>query len=77
MLDRVEAFREWAGEVSGREVSEGALDSSVRVYNENRRAFELFEERMAESPGFFRGRDVITSYSIHDTKLYETARTSS
>ena len=60
MLDRVEAFREWAGEVSGREVSEGALDSSVRVYNENRRAFSLFEERMAESPGFFSGREFLT-----------------
>ena len=60
MLDRVEAFREWAGEVSGREVSEGALDGSVRVYNENRMAFSLFEERMAESPGFFTGREFLT-----------------
>jgi benzoyl-CoA reductase/2-hydroxyglutaryl-CoA dehydratase subunit BcrC/BadD/HgdB len=60
MLDRVEAFREWAGEVSGREVSEGALDSSVRVYNENRRAFALLEERMAESPGFFTGMEFLT-----------------
>ena len=60
MLDRVEAFREWAGEVSGREVSEGALDSSVRVYNENRRAFALLEERMAESPGSFTGMEFLT-----------------
>jgi benzoyl-CoA reductase/2-hydroxyglutaryl-CoA dehydratase subunit BcrC/BadD/HgdB len=60
MLDRVEAFREWAGEVSGREVSEGALDSSVRVYNENRKAFALFEERMAESPGSFTGMEFLT-----------------
>lgn len=60
MLDRIEAFREWAGEVSGRKVSEGALDSSVRVYNENRRAFSLFEERMAESPGFITGREFLT-----------------
>src|SRR3990172_746194 len=48
LLDRVEAFREWAGRVSGREVSEGALEKSVRVYNENRRAFSLLEERMTE-----------------------------
>jgi benzoyl-CoA reductase/2-hydroxyglutaryl-CoA dehydratase subunit BcrC/BadD/HgdB len=60
MLDRVEAFREWAGDVSGREVSEGALESSIRVYNENRKAFSLFEERMAESPGFFTGREFLT-----------------
>ncbi|MDH3382715.1 MAG: 2-hydroxyacyl-CoA dehydratase family protein [Deltaproteobacteria bacterium] len=60
LLDRVEAFREWAGKVSGREVSEGALDSSVRVYNENRRAFALLEKRMAESPGSFTGREFLT-----------------
>ena len=60
MLDRVEALREWAGEVSGREVSEGALDCSIRVYNENRRTFALFEERMAESPGFFTGMEFLT-----------------
>ena len=60
MLDRVESFREWAGAVSGREVSEGALESSVRVYNENRRAFALIEERMAESPGYFTGMEFLT-----------------
>jgi benzoyl-CoA reductase/2-hydroxyglutaryl-CoA dehydratase subunit BcrC/BadD/HgdB len=59
MLDQVEAFREWAGKVSGREVSEGALDSSVRVYNENRRAFALLEERMVESPGSFTGMEFL------------------
>jgi benzoyl-CoA reductase/2-hydroxyglutaryl-CoA dehydratase subunit BcrC/BadD/HgdB len=60
MLDRVEAFREWAAKVSGREVSEGALDRSVRVYNENRSAFALLEERMAESPGSFTGMEFLT-----------------
>jgi benzoyl-CoA reductase/2-hydroxyglutaryl-CoA dehydratase subunit BcrC/BadD/HgdB len=60
LLDRVEAFREWAGRVSGREVSEGALEKSVRVYNENRRAFSLLEERMAESPGAFSGTEYLT-----------------
>ena len=58
MLDRVEAFREWAGTVSGREVSEGALERSVRVYNENRRVFALLEERMAETPGSFSGTEL-------------------
>jgi (R)-2-hydroxyisocaproyl-CoA dehydratase beta subunit len=59
MLDRVEALREWAGAVSGRKVSEGALDGSVRVYNENRRAFALLEERMTESPGSFTGTEFL------------------
>jgi benzoyl-CoA reductase/2-hydroxyglutaryl-CoA dehydratase subunit BcrC/BadD/HgdB len=57
MLDRVEAFCEWAGRVSGREVSEGSLDRSVRTYNENRKSFALLEERMAESPGSFSGSE--------------------
>ncbi|HJX73612.1 MAG TPA: 2-hydroxyacyl-CoA dehydratase family protein [Candidatus Deferrimicrobiaceae bacterium] len=60
LLDRIEAFREWAGRVSGREVSEGALEKSVRVYNENRRAFSLLEEKMAESPGAFSGTEFLT-----------------
>ena len=52
LLDRIEAFREWAEEVGGRPVSEGALDRSLRVYDGNRRRFGLLEERMAESPGY-------------------------
>ncbi len=60
MLDRVEAFCEWAGRVSGREVSEGSLDRSVRTYNENRKSFILLEERMAESPGSFSGSEFAT-----------------
>ena len=59
-LDRMEAFCEWAGSVSGREVSEGALERSVRTYNENRRAFSLFEDRMAESPGAISGAEFLT-----------------
>ncbi len=59
LLDRMEAFREWAGRVSGREVSEGSLERSVRVYNENRRAFALLEERMAESPGYLAATDLV------------------
>jgi benzoyl-CoA reductase/2-hydroxyglutaryl-CoA dehydratase subunit BcrC/BadD/HgdB len=55
MLDRVEAFREWAGEISGREVSEGALERSIRVYNENLQTFGLLEQRMRDSPGSFSG----------------------
>ena len=57
LLDRVEAFREWAGEASGRGVSEGALERSVRTYNENRRAFFLLEERMADAPGWISGKE--------------------
>ncbi len=60
MLDRVEAFREWAEWVSGREVSEGSLERSVRTYNENRKSFTLLEERMAESPGSFSGSEFAT-----------------
>lgn len=60
LLDRMEAFREWAGEVSGREVSEGALERSVRAYNENRRIFSRFEDRMAEAPGSISGAEFLT-----------------
>ncbi len=60
LLDRLEAFREWAGEVSGREVSEGALEKSVRAYNENRRIFAHLEERMTDSPGSFSGAEYLT-----------------
>jgi benzoyl-CoA reductase/2-hydroxyglutaryl-CoA dehydratase subunit BcrC/BadD/HgdB len=60
MLDRVEAFCEWAGRVSGREVSEGSLERSIRTYNENRKSFTLLEERMAESPGSFSGSEFAT-----------------
>ena len=60
LLDRMEAFREWAGQVSGREVSEGALERSVRAYNENRRMFARFEDRMAEAPGTISGSEFLT-----------------
>lgn len=53
LLDRMEAFREWAGEVAGREVSEGSLERAVRTYNENRRIFASLEERMTQTPGCF------------------------
>lgn len=57
LLDRMEAFREWAAAVSGRPVSEGSLDRSVRAYNENRRTYALLEQRMAESPGWASARE--------------------
>ncbi len=60
MLDQVEAFCEWAARVSGRDVSEGSLERSVRTYNENRKSFMLLEERMAESPGAFSGSEFET-----------------
>lgn len=60
LLDRLEEFREWAGGIAGREVSEGALERAVRAYNENRRSFARLEERMAESPGFLSGTEYLT-----------------
>lgn len=51
LLDRIEAFAGWAEEVSGRAVSEGALEKAIAASNEDRRAFARLEERMAESPG--------------------------
>ncbi len=51
LLDRVEAFAEWAERVSGRAVSAGALERGIAACNENRRAFARLEDRMAEAPG--------------------------
>jgi benzoyl-CoA reductase/2-hydroxyglutaryl-CoA dehydratase subunit BcrC/BadD/HgdB len=51
LLDRIEAFVEWAGAVSGRLVTEGALEKAIAAFNLNRRLFARLEERMAESPG--------------------------
>jgi len=53
LLDRIEAFVEWAGSVSGRMVTEGALEKAIVAYNVNRRMFAMLEERMAETPGIF------------------------
>lgn len=60
LLDRMEAFREWAGRVSGRLVSEGSLERSVRSYNRNRDTFSLLEDRMAESPGYLSATEFVT-----------------
>ncbi|NNF83633.1 MAG: 2-hydroxyacyl-CoA dehydratase [Deltaproteobacteria bacterium] len=60
MLDRMEVFREWAGEISGREVSEGALERAIGAYNENLQAFGLLEKRMRDSPGSFSGVELFT-----------------
>lgn len=57
LLDRIEAFREWTEEVGGVPVSPGALDRSIRVYDENRNRFRLLERRMAESPGYATARE--------------------
>lgn len=51
LLDRIEALCEWASAVAGRPVREGALERSVRIYNENRRLMMGVEARMAERPG--------------------------
>ena len=50
LLDRIEAFAGWAEQVSGRRVSEGALEKAIAASNENRRAFARLEDRMADSP---------------------------
>jgi benzoyl-CoA reductase/2-hydroxyglutaryl-CoA dehydratase subunit BcrC/BadD/HgdB len=60
MLDRMEAFREWAGDISGRDVSEGALERAIRAHNENLRAFGILEQRMKDSPGSFSGMEFFT-----------------
>ncbi len=51
LLDRIEAFVEWAGSVSGRMVTEGTLEKAIVAYNVNRRMFASIEERMTETPG--------------------------
>lgn len=53
LLDRIEALCEWASAVGGRAVGEGALERSVRIYNENRRRMARLEARMAECPGAY------------------------
>jgi len=57
LLDRIEAFREWTEKVGGVRVSGGALDRSIRVYEENRERFGLLERRMAETPGYASARE--------------------
>lgn len=57
LLDRIEAFREWTETVGGGPVSGGALDRSIRVYEENRRWFGLLERRMVESPGYVTAKE--------------------
>lgn len=52
-LDRVELLREWAGELSGRHATDGALEKSIGVFNENRRLFSVLEERVASEPGAY------------------------
>lgn len=52
-LDRVELLREWAGELSGRHATDGALEKSIGVFNENRRLFSVLEERAASEPGAY------------------------
>ena len=51
LLNGIEAFAEWAGTVSGRKVTEGAVEKAIVAYNVNRRMFAAIEERMTEAPG--------------------------
>lgn len=57
-LDQVEMLREWAADVSGREVSDGALSKSISSYNENRMLLSGLEERLSSCPGAFSAREV-------------------
>jgi benzoyl-CoA reductase subunit C len=57
-LDQVEMLREWAGDVSGRMVSDGALSKSISSYNENRMLLSGLEERLSSCPGDFSAREV-------------------
>jgi len=57
-LDQVEMLREWACDVSGRTVSDGALSKSISSYNENRMLLSGLEERLASCPGSFSAREV-------------------
>lgn len=59
LLDRIEELCGWAEGISGRKVTEGALEKAVRAYNENRRAFSLLEKRMSDRPGAFTALDFL------------------
>ncbi len=59
LLDRIEAFVEWAGEVSGRGVTEGALDKAIAACNANRRLFAQLEGRLAEAPRAVRATEFL------------------
>ncbi len=57
-LDQVEMLREWAGDVTGKTVSDGALSKSISAYNENRTLLSGLEERLSSFPGAFSAREV-------------------
>jgi len=57
-LDQIEMFREWAGEISGRPASDGALEKSISAFNENRMLFSALEGRLAASPGAYSALEV-------------------
>jgi len=57
-LDQVERLREWAGEISGRPASDGALSKSISIFNENRGFISLLEGRLAASPGAYSALEV-------------------
>jgi benzoyl-CoA reductase subunit C len=58
-LDRIEMFREWAGVVSGRPVTEGSLSRSVAAYNVHRSLFIELEGSLSEFPGLFAAREAL------------------
>lgn len=57
-LDRVEMLREWAGELSGRPVTDGALAKSLASYRENRGLRADLQSRMAAAPGLYSAAEI-------------------
>jgi benzoyl-CoA reductase subunit C len=57
-LDRVELLREWAGDTAGRPATDGALERSISVFNENRRLVLGLQNRLAAIPGAFSAVEV-------------------
>lgn len=56
-LDLLESLAEWAGILSGRTVTEGALGKSVRAYRERKDLLLLFEAHGGKGTGFPPGGD--------------------
>jgi benzoyl-CoA reductase/2-hydroxyglutaryl-CoA dehydratase subunit BcrC/BadD/HgdB len=58
-LDGIERFREWAGEISGRPVSDGSLSKSIAAFNEHRVLLSSLEERLSKFPGGYAALEVL------------------
>jgi hypothetical protein len=54
-LDLLESLAEWAGDLSGRPVTEGALWKSIRAYRERKALLTLFDRHGRTGDGFSTG----------------------